>query len=116
MTPRQRHITIIRSKKNTESTTRKIIDDGQGIPCDEEGIPDFKYVATRISLIPPKRRFKEGSFQNIQGEFGIGLLSFWTVGHKLLMVSSGKDGKAYQMNMEKGKWVIQYLTVLISCP
>lgn len=96
-----RHITIIRGKEHGEHYL-KVIDDGQGIPCDEEGIPDFKYVATHIcdSL---KRRLKEGGFQNIQGEFGIGLLSFWTVGHKLLMVSSGKDGKAYQMNMEKGK-------------
>ncbi|MDO8748911.1 MAG: ATP-binding protein [Candidatus Omnitrophota bacterium] len=95
------HITIIRGKEHGEHYL-KVIDDGQGIPCDGEGIPDFKYVATHIcdSL---KRRLKEGGFQNIQGEFGIGLLSFWTVGHKLLMVSSGKDGKAYQMNMEKGK-------------
>ena len=95
------HITIIRGKEHGEHYL-KVVDDGQGIPCDEEGIPNFKYVATHIcdSL---KRRLKEGGFQNIQGEFGIGLLSFWTVGHKLLMVSSGKDGKAYQMNMEKGK-------------
>lgn len=96
-----RHITIIRGKEHKEQYL-KVIDDGQGIPCSDEGIPDFKYVATHIcdSL---KRRLKEGGFQNIQGEFGIGLLSFWTVGHKLLMVSSGKDGKACQMSMEKGR-------------
>ena len=96
-----KHITIIRGKEHGEHYL-KVIDDGQGIPCSEEGIPDFKYVATHIcdSL---KRRLKEGSAQNVQGEFGIGLLSFWTVGHKLLMVSSGNDGKSYQMSMEKGK-------------
>lgn len=96
-----KHITIIRGKERGEQYF-KIIDDGQGIPCTEEGVPDFKYVATHIcdSL---KRCLKEGGAQNIQGEFGIGLLSFWTVGHKLLMVSSGKDGKTYQMSMEKGK-------------
>ncbi|MBU4376840.1 MAG: ATP-binding protein [Candidatus Omnitrophica bacterium] len=96
-----RHITIIRGKERGEHYL-KVIDDGQGIPCAEEGMPDFKYVATHIcdSL---KTRLKHEGIQNIQGEFGIGLLSFWTVGHRLLMVSSGKDGKIYQMSMEKGK-------------
>ncbi|MCX5667708.1 MAG: ATP-binding protein [Candidatus Omnitrophica bacterium] len=96
-----RHITIIRGKEHG-GYYLKVIDDGQGIPCTEEGIPDFKYVATHIcdSL---KRRLKQEGGQNIQGEFGIGLLSFWTVGHKLLMVSSGKNGKTYQMGMEKDK-------------
>ncbi|MFH1664602.1 MAG: hypothetical protein ABIA77_00435 [Candidatus Omnitrophota bacterium] len=50
-----------------------------------------------------KRRLKEAGAKNIQGEFGIGLLSFWTVGHKLTMLSPGKDGKAYLMQMEKEK-------------
>src|SRR3989338_5498474 len=96
-----RHVTIIRGKER-DLQYLKVIDDGQGIPCTEDGIPDFKYVATHIcdSL---KRRLKEEGIQNIQGEFGIGLLSFWTVGHKLMMVSSGKDGKAYQMEMKKGE-------------
>lgn len=94
-------ITIIRGKEKSQPYF-KIIDDGNGIPCAEDNKPDFKYVATHIcdSL---KRRLKEQGARNIQGEFGIGLLSFWTVGHKLSMVSSGKDGKAYQMIMEKGK-------------
>ncbi len=95
------HVTIIRGKEQDQQYL-KVIDDGQGIPCTEDGIPDFKYVATHIcdSL---KRRLKEQGVHNIQGEFGIGLLSFWTVGHKLTMVSSGKDGKAYQMEMKKGE-------------
>jgi len=96
-----RHITIIRGKERGEQYIR-IIDDGAGIPCAESGAPDFRYVATHIcdSL---KRRLKQEGIQNIQGEFGIGLLSFWTVGHTLLMVSAGKDGKTYQMAMEKGR-------------
>ncbi|MDP2913624.1 MAG: ATP-binding protein, partial [Candidatus Omnitrophota bacterium] len=96
-----RHITIIRGKERGQQYL-KVIDDGQGLPCTEEGLPDFKYVATHIcdSL---KRQLKEKGVQNIQGEFGIGLLSFWTVGYKLAMVSSGKDGKSYQMGMEKDR-------------
>lgn len=96
-----RHVTIVRGKEHDQQYL-KVIDDGQGIPCTEAGIPDFKYVATHIcdSL---KRRLKEQGVHNIQGEFGIGLLSFWTVGHRLMMVSSDKDGKAYQMEMKKGE-------------
>ncbi len=100
------HITIIRGKEKGQLYF-KIIDDGNGIPCAENNKPDFKYVATHIcdSL---KRRLKEQGALNIQGEFGIGLLSFWIVGYRLSMVSCGKDGKAYQMIMEKGKpgWTI----------
>jgi len=38
----------------------------------------------------------------LQGEFGIGLLSFWTVGETLMMTSSGADQRVYQMVMSKG--------------
>jgi len=95
-----RHVTIIRGKEHDHQYL-KVIDDGQGIPCAEDGMPDFKYVATHIcdSL---KRRLKQEGVGNIQGEFGIGLLSFWTVGHELMIISSGRDGKAYQMEMKKG--------------
>jgi len=95
-----RQVTIIRGKEHDQQYL-KVIDDGQGILCAEDGIPDFKYVATHIcdSL---KRRLKQEGVQNIQGEFGIGLLSFWTVGHELVIISSGRDGKTYQMEMKKG--------------
>jgi hypothetical protein len=33
----------------------------------------------------------------LQGEFGIGLLSFWTVGEELVMTTAGADRRAYQM-------------------
>jgi hypothetical protein len=38
----------------------------------------------------------------VQGEFGIGLLSFWTVGEELAMSSAGSDGRVYEMRMRKG--------------
>ena len=38
----------------------------------------------------------------MQGEFGIGLLSFWTVGENLLMRSAADNGKPYEMTMAKG--------------
>ncbi len=79
----------------------KIIDDGEGIPKNKDGIPDFKYVATHICDSIKRRMKKEGA-RGIQGEFGIGLLSFWTVGEELRMVSSSTDGKTYEMVMKKG--------------
>ncbi|HXV08942.1 MAG TPA: hypothetical protein VD791_12985, partial [Burkholderiales bacterium] len=75
--------------------------DGDGIPRDELGAPDFRYVATHI-CDSIKRRLKAQGAQGIQGEFGIGLLSFWTVGDELLLTSPGSDGRLYQMRMRKG--------------
>jgi hypothetical protein len=49
-----------------------------------------------------KRRLKAEGVIGLQGEFGIGLLSFWTVGEELILTSAGKDGITYQMHMKKG--------------
>jgi hypothetical protein len=48
-----------------------------------------------------KRTLKAKGLQGIQGEFGIGLLSFWTVGERLVLSSAGADGKTYQMEMKR---------------
>ncbi len=94
-------VTIIRGRERGELYL-KVIDDGEGIPLNEEGLPNFRYVATHIcdSL---KKRLKEQGAEGIQGEFGIGLLSFWTVGERLVMSSAGADGRTYQMEMKKGE-------------
>ena len=79
----------------------EIRDDGQGIPRDGEGRPDFRYVATHI-CDSVKRRLKGEGITGLQGEFGIGLLSFWTLGEELLLTSTGADERAWQMVMRKG--------------
>jgi hypothetical protein len=98
---RARNVTILRGREQGELYL-KVIDDGEGIPLNEEGLPNFRYVATHIcdSL---KKRLKEQGAEGIQGEFGIGLLSFWTVGERLLLSSAGADGRTYQMEMKKGE-------------
>ena len=78
-----------------------IRDDGEGVPRDGEGRPDFRYVATHI-CDSVKRRLKADGAAGLQGESGIGLLSFWTVGDELTMTSTGADQRAYQMIMRKG--------------
>jgi len=94
-------ITITRGKEHGAHYLA-IKDDGDGIPRDEEGLPDFKYVATHICDSIKRRLKAEGNGTGLQGEFGIGLLSFWTVGENLSMTSTGTDQKAYQMTMSKG--------------
>jgi hypothetical protein len=79
-----------------------IKDDGDGVPRDADGLPDFKYVATHICDSIKRRLKADGGGTGLQGEFGIGLLSFWTVGDTLTMTSTGADHRAYQMTMSKG--------------
>ncbi|MGH9797390.1 MAG: ATP-binding protein, partial [Candidatus Polarisedimenticolia bacterium] len=78
-----------------------ISDDGRGVPLTPEGIPDFDYVATHVcdSL---KRRLDERQRSGVQGEFGIGLLGFWSIGRELEMISQADRGPAYVMTMRAG--------------
>jgi hypothetical protein len=94
-------ITITRGKEHNAHYL-SIKDDGDGVPRDDAGLPDFKYVATHICDSIKRRLKADGGGAGLQGEFGIGLLSFWTVGDTLTMTSTGTDQKAYQMTMSKG--------------
>jgi hypothetical protein len=96
-----RKITITRGREHGEHYLA-IRDDGDGVPRDANGIPDFRYVATHICDSVKRRLKSQGTGAGIQGEFGIGLLSFWTVGERLIMTSTGSDQRAYQMTMNKG--------------
>jgi DNA gyrase/topoisomerase IV subunit B len=95
-----KNITITRGKEKGENYLM-VSDDGQGIPKDKEGIPDFHYVATHI-CDSIKRRLKQDGVESIQGEFGIGLLSFWTLGEELSLTCASADGQTYRMGMTKG--------------
>jgi hypothetical protein len=96
-----KNVTITRGREHGAHYL-SIKDDGDGVPRDEEGLPNFKYVATHICDSIKRRLKTEGRGDGLQGEFGIGLLSFWTVGDTLTMVSAGVDQRAYQMSMRKG--------------
>src|SRR6202045_1803992 len=93
-----------------------IKDDGDGVPRDPDGLPDFKYVATHICDSVKRRLKAEGGGGGLQGEFGIGLLSFWTVGDTLTMTSTGADQRAYQMVMNKGnpRYIVKPRRVLFA--
>jgi hypothetical protein len=97
---RATNVTIVRGRSEG-SHYLEIRDNGQGIPQDAEGRPDFRYVATHI-CDSVKRRLKVEGVAGLQGEFGIGLLSFWTLGEELSLTSTGTDERAWQMVMRKG--------------
>jgi Histidine kinase-, DNA gyrase B-, and HSP90-like ATPase len=96
-----KNITITRGREHGEYYLA-VKDDGDGIPLGPGGLPDFKYVATHICDSIKRRLKSDGAGDGVQGEFGIGLLSFWTVGETLLITSTGSDQRAYQMKMNKG--------------
>jgi DNA gyrase/topoisomerase IV subunit B len=93
-------VTVIRGRSEG-SHYLEVRDNGQGIPRDEDGRPDFRYVATHI-CDSVKRRLKVEGAAGLQGEFGIGLLSFWTLGEELTLTSTASDERAWQMVMRKG--------------
>ena len=97
---RANRVTITRGREHGRHFL-SIRDDGEGVPRDPDGRPDFRYVATHI-CDSIKQRLKEEGAAGLQGEFGIGLLSFWTVGEELAMTSTGDDQRAWQMVMRKG--------------
>jgi len=93
-------VTIIRGRSEGRHYL-EVRDNGQGIPRDTAGRPDFRYVATHI-CDSVKRRLKVEGAAGLQGEFGIGLLSFWILGEELTLTSTGADDRAWQMVMRKG--------------
>src|SRR6202790_5691880 len=72
-------ITIIRGREHGAHYL-SIKDDGDGVPRDAEGLPDFKYVATHICDSIKRRLKADGNDTGLQGEFGIGFLCFLAVG------------------------------------
>ena len=97
---RAERVTITRGRERGEHFLM-VADDGDGVPRTPEGIPDFHYVGTHI-CDSIKRQLKLDGAEAIQGEFGIGLLSFWTVGEELALSSSAADDTIYEMRMRKG--------------
>jgi HSP90 family molecular chaperone len=90
-----RVITITRGREHNEHYLA-IKDDGSGVPRDADGRPDFKYVATHICDSIKRQLKADGGGAGLQGEFGIGLLSFWTVGDTLTMSSTGGDQSGHR--------------------
>ena len=92
---------VITSGREKGQNNLRVKDDGDGVRRNGDGETDFHYVATHV-CDSIKRRLKTQGTRGLQGEFGIGLLSFWTLGEDLLLTSAGDDGRAWQMHLRKG--------------
>ncbi|MCH7728034.1 MAG: ATP-binding protein [Planctomycetes bacterium] len=79
----------------------ELLDDGKGIVLDKDGAPDFDYIATHI-CDSMKRRLEEREREGVHGEFGIGLLSFWSLGEELRMTSATNEGQLREMCLQRG--------------
>ncbi len=97
---RAKAIVITRGKEKGQHYLR-VKDDGEGVRRNADGEPDFHYVATHV-CDSIKRHLKARGADGLQGEFGIGLLSFWTLREDLLLTCAGNDGRAYQMHLSEG--------------
>jgi hypothetical protein len=84
------HVRISR-RRSAGKTYLEGADDGRGVAADESGEPDFERIATHL-CDSMKRHLDAAQRRGVHGEFGIGLLSFWSLGEELRMVSGSAKG------------------------
>jgi len=90
----------------------EIEDDGRGVKPDESGAADYQRIATHL-CDSMKRHLVAGERRGVHGEFGIGLLSFWSLGEELRMTSTGagpqrelrlvRGGRQYEIRTVRGR-------------
>jgi len=96
-----RTVRIIRRRRRGE-VFLEFEDDGRGVAPDGSGRPDFARIATHL-CDSMKRRLDAEHRRGVHGEFGIGLLSFWSLGEELRMTSAGGDGRASELQLIRGR-------------
>ena len=94
-------VRIIRRRRQGQAFI-EFEDDGRGVATDAEGRPDFGRIATHL-CDSMKRRLDAPARRGVHGEFGIGLLSFWSLGENLTMTSAGRDGRASELRLIRGQ-------------
>jgi hypothetical protein len=92
---------IVRRHKQGR-TYLELWDDGNGVKLDDNGDPDFHRIATHV-CDSMKRHLDAADRTGVHGEFGIGLLSFWSLGEELLIASPGKGGALQEMALQRGQ-------------
>jgi hypothetical protein len=96
-----RTVRIIRRRRQGDAYL-EFEDDGRGVAADADGRPDFERIATHL-CDSMKRRLDAPARRGVHGEFGIGLLSFWSLGESLVMTSAGSDGRASELRLARGR-------------
>jgi hypothetical protein len=97
-----KNITLIRGKEKRRplSLESKMMAMASAEQKRRAGFQLCRHSTFAISI---KRRLKAEGATGLQGEFGIGLLSFWTVGEELIITSAGADGKNLSNAFEEGR-------------
>ena len=80
----------------------EVVDDGNGVAANASGDPDFERIATHL-CDSMKRHLDWKQRQGVHGEFGIGLLSFWSLGSELRMISAGKTGSLAELQLTRSQ-------------
>ncbi len=98
-----RHIRITRVRENRRPCLR-IMDDGEGVIPEMDRAEALKYIATHIGhsrkrSLSPKQRLELMT----QGQYGIGLLGFWSLGEMLEMRTSMPGQKPYRLVLQKDR-------------
>jgi hypothetical protein len=104
-----RSVRIVRRRRRGE-VFLEFEDDGRGVAPDATGRPDFARIATHL-CDSMKRRLDAEHRRGVHGEFGIGLLSFWSLGEELRMTSAGSDGRASELRLVRGRREYEILPV-----
>lgn len=96
-----RRVTITRVRRDG-GTSLIVADDGEGVRADASGDPNMEYIATHIcdSL---KRKLDPKSRENVQGQFGIGILGFAAVGQNLVIRSKRPRGSTHSIRLHAYK-------------
>ncbi len=96
-----KNIEIVRRRTN-DQIMLEVGDDGHGVRLDQNGRPHFEHIATHV-CDSMKRRLSRPERVGVHGEFGIGLLSFWSLGEQLRMIASDDQGRLHEMILDRGE-------------
>ena len=94
------HVRILRRRQQGD-VYLEVVDDGRGVAPDDAGNPDFQRIATHL-CDSMKRHLDAQHRQGVHGEFGIGLLSFWSLGNELRMIAGGPAGGLHELELQRG--------------
>ncbi len=94
------HVHILR-RRHKGDVYLEVVDNGRGVAPDEAGNPDFLRIATHL-CDSMKRHLDAQHRQGVHGEFGIGLLSFWSLGTELRMIAGGPAGMLHELELTRG--------------
>lgn len=94
------HVHILR-RRHKGDVYLEVVDNGRGVAADEAGNPDFLRIATHL-CDSMKRHLDAQHRQGVHGEFGIGLLSFWSLGSELRLIAGGPTGVLHELELTRG--------------